>query len=76
MDEGEASKGGKRRGGGSVSDGGAQQWAVPSIVLPHSLHRPKSQQLIKRAGEADAMTDGEASKGGKGRGGGSTSNGA
>ena len=75
MDEGEASEVGMRRGGGSASDG-ARQWAVPSIVSPHSLHRPKSQQSIKRVGGEDVMKEGEASKGGKGRGGGSTSNGA
>ncbi len=65
-----------REGGGGSARNGAQGWAVPSIVSPHSLHQPKSQQSIKRAGREDAMTDGEASEGGKGRGGGSASNGA
>ena len=68
-------KAAREGGGGSASDG-ARRRAVPSIVSPHSLHRPKSQQSIKRVGGEDVMKDSEASKGGKGRGGGSTSNGA
>ena len=68
-------KAAREGGGGSASDG-ARRRAVPSIVSPHSLHRPKSQQSIKRVGGEDVMKDGEASKGGKGRGGGSMSNGA
>ncbi len=66
-------KAAREGGGGSASDG-ARQRVVPSIVSPHSLHRPKSQRLIKRVGGEDVMKDGEASKGDKRRGGGSTSN--
>ena len=79
MDEGEASEGGEGRGGGEEErSNGSRQCAVRSIVLTQSPPRPTSQQSAMRSGGENAITDGWASEGGKGRGvgrGGSASNG-